>query len=143
MKILILTVMAVTASVGAVYAHHPAANVTISVPQTRPGDGKQMYISYCAACHGVYGRGNGPVAVQLGKQPADLSALSKNNGGQFPAEHVMAVLQFGASRSTRGPRRMPVWGPILADLDTGYPGQNIGTLRIINLRRYLESIQRQ
>jgi mono/diheme cytochrome c family protein len=143
MKILILTAMAVTASIGALYTHHAPANVTISVPQTPPGDGKQMYMSYCAACHGVYGRGNGPVAVQLGKQPADLSALSKSNGGKFPVEHVMAVLQFGASSSIHGTRQMPVWGPILAEVDTGYPGQNMGTLRIINLRRYLESIQRQ
>ncbi len=35
----------------------------------RPGqqnardNGKQMYASYCASCHGVDGRGNGPVAV--------------------------------------------------------------------------------
>ena len=40
-------------------------------------NGKQMYVSYCAPCHGVDGKGNGPVAAALKKQPADLAVLSK------------------------------------------------------------------
>ena len=141
MKVLILTALAATTSVGIMYADHSQPNLTISAPWTPPGNGKQMYMSYCAPCHGVYGRGNGPVASNLRKKPADLSALSKSNGGRFPSEHVMAAVQFGATNSPRGTAQMPVWGPILAEIDTGYPGQSRGMLRLINLNRYLESLQ--
>ncbi len=141
MKILILTALAATTSVGLVYADHSQPKVTISVPWTPAGNGTQMYKSYCAPCHGVYGKGNGPVASQLKQQPADLSTLSKSNGGRFPTERVMAALQFGATNSPRGTAQMPVWGPILAEIDTGYPGQGRETLRIIYLNRYLESLQ--
>jgi mono/diheme cytochrome c family protein len=141
MKILILTALAATASLGIGYADHPQPNVAISVPWTPPGNGRQMYMSYCAPCHGVYGRGNGPVAPHLRKQPVDLSALSKSNGGRFPAERVKAALRFGATNSPRATAQMPVWGPILAGVDNGYSGQFRGTPRIIILNQYLESLQ--
>jgi mono/diheme cytochrome c family protein len=141
MKTLILIALAVTTSVAAVSANRSPASVTVSVRQTPPGSGKQMYASYCAPCHGVYGRGDGPVAVQLSQRPADLSALSRNNGGKFPSEHVMAVLQFGAAKPRHGAAEMPVWGPILAEMDGGYAGQTREMVRIVSLTHYLESIQ--
>ncbi len=141
MKLLILTALAAITSVGLVHADHSQPSVTISVPWTPPADGKQMYVSYCAPCHGVYGGGNGPVASHLRKQPADLSALSKSNGGKYPAERVKATLRFGESNSPHGTAQMPVWGPILAEIDAGYPGQFRGTPRIIVLNRYLELLQ--
>ena len=35
----------------------------IPVKKTTPTDGKQMYTSYCAPCHGVDGKGHGPAAA--------------------------------------------------------------------------------
>jgi len=141
MKPLILIALAATTSAGAVYANHSPASVTISVHQTPPGNGKQMYASYCASCHGAYGRGDGPVALQLSKRPPDLSMLSKNNGGKFPSEHVMAVIQFGAANPRRGAAEMPVWGPILGEMDAAYAGQTREMNRIVNLDRFVETLQ--
>ena len=34
--------------------------------------GRALYQKYCAACHGLRGRGDGPAAVELHPPPADL-----------------------------------------------------------------------
>jgi mono/diheme cytochrome c family protein len=36
-------------------------NVTIPVTKTPATSGKQMFVNYCAPCHGVDGTGQGPV----------------------------------------------------------------------------------
>ncbi len=56
--------------------------VTIPAPRTAPVSGKQMYASYCAPCHGVNGKGDGPVSAALKANPTDLTVLSRNNNGQ-------------------------------------------------------------
>ena len=102
-------------------------------------NGKQMYLSYCASCHGVDGQGHGPVASSLKMQPTNLTLLSKNNSGKFPDTHIAAILQYGTGIPSHGTAEMPVWGPILGKLDTANP--DVKQLRIGNLIRYLETIQ--
>ena len=46
--------------------------------------GPDLYHAHCAACHGPEGKGNGPAAAALKTKPADLTILTKNNGGKFP-----------------------------------------------------------
>jgi hypothetical protein len=46
----------------------------------------------CASCHGVDGKGNGPVAKTLKQPPADLTKLSENNKGVFPISRVYGVI---------------------------------------------------
>ncbi len=36
-------------------------------------DARELFFSQCSVCHGPEGRGNGPVAANLAKQPADLA----------------------------------------------------------------------
>ena len=45
--------------------------------------GKQMYLKYCASCHGVDGKGNGPVAKQLKIKVIDLTQLRKKTEASF------------------------------------------------------------
>lgn len=42
--------------------------------------GKRQFEANCASCHGVNGKGNGPITDLLKKSPPDLSLLAKNNG---------------------------------------------------------------
>lgn len=121
------------------YADQSHAKMTISVQKTSAVSGRQMYGGYCAPCHGVDGRGHGPVASALRAQPSDLTMLSRNNRGRFPDSHVAAVLQFGAEVQAHGSAEMPVWGPILAKMDQTNTQDTL--LRISNLNRYLESMQ--
>jgi mono/diheme cytochrome c family protein len=43
--------------------------------------GKREYVNHCAVCHGVSGKGDGPLATQLKAHVADLTQIQKNNGG--------------------------------------------------------------
>jgi mono/diheme cytochrome c family protein len=114
-------------------------NGTIAVNKTTATSGMQMYINYCASCHGVDGRGNGPAAAALRIPPTDLTVLSKNNHGVFPETHIVTVLQYGAEFPSHGSAEMPVWGPIFGKMDTVNP--QVKQLRISNLIRYLKTLQ--
>jgi mono/diheme cytochrome c family protein len=139
---LFFAALAVALLAGIGYANQSTSRkVVIPVTRTSATNGKQMYVNYCAPCHGVDGRGQGPVAAALKKQPADLALLSKNNRGKFPSTHVMAVLQFGAANPSHGTADMPVWGPVLSGMDKTNAEPNVQVLRISNLSRYLQSLQ--
>lgn len=101
--------------------------------------GPDMFRAYCAACHGVDGRGGGPAADALQKRPADLTQLSRKNEGRFPAHHVTNVIQGNDVIGAHGTRDMPIWGAVFRTIGDG------GTvkLRIDNLTKYLETLQRQ
>jgi len=120
-------------------ANQPKDKVSIQIGKAAATNGKQMYASYCAACHGVDGKGHGPTASALKAQPTDLTVLSKNNHGKFPDAHVVTVLQFGSELPSHGSQEMPIWGPILGNMNH-YNLQD-KQLRISNLSRYLETIQ--
>ncbi len=71
--------------------------------------GKQEFESNCAACHGMNGKGDGPMADQLRSSPADLTQLAKKNGGVLPTARLYEVIE-GANVPSHGTRTMPVWG---------------------------------
>lgn len=72
--------------------------------------GKFEYQQGCAACHGADGRGNGPVSAQLKVLPPDLTLLSKNNNGTFPADFVYEIIDGRKAVAAHGTREMPIWG---------------------------------
>ena len=49
--------------------------------------GGQMFLSYCAPCHGKDAKGGGPMAPALKATPSDLTTLSKRNNGKFPTDY--------------------------------------------------------
>jgi mono/diheme cytochrome c family protein len=46
--------------------------------------GEAEYLNSCAVCHGVEGKGDGPLRDLLVMPPADLTSISKRNGRQVP-----------------------------------------------------------
>jgi mono/diheme cytochrome c family protein len=139
LKHLLLITFAAVVVVGIGYADQSKSKVVIPVDRTAVTDGKQMYVSYCAPCHGLDGKGNGEVASELRRHPTDLTVLSKNNKGRFPDMHILAVLQFGTDVPAHGTAQMPVWGPILGNMD--HTSAQTKLLRMNNLSSYLKSIQ--
>ena len=101
--------------------------------------GREMYKQYCAACHGVMGKGDGPAAYSLKIPPANLSTLAKRHGGKFPDDYIEAVLRFGPGVTAHGSTDMPTWGPLFQILDK----QNDRAVRqrIKNLSDYIASLQ--
>jgi mono/diheme cytochrome c family protein len=109
-------------------------------PFVEGGDSPGMFREYCAACHGVSGRGDGPAAAALKAVPADLTRLSARNGGKFPDTRVRRYIEGLDEISAHGSRDMPVWGKALR----GMPGGDAGVrMRIEGLTRHVESLQQK
>jgi mono/diheme cytochrome c family protein len=80
------------------------------VKATSPASGQEMYMNYCAVCHGKDGKGGGPAAEALKVPPADLTVLAQKNGGKFPSSHVSSVIRGEADLPAHGNSETPVWG---------------------------------
>ena len=108
----------------------------------RPVDGAGIFRNYCAACHGLDGRGNGPASKVMKREVPDLTRLSERNGDAFPAMHVRITIMFGADDllPAHGSKEMPIWGSIFHEIEFD---QDLGNVRLENVTRYLESIQRK
>jgi mono/diheme cytochrome c family protein len=111
----------------------------VPITHTPSNSGKDMYKSYCAVCHGLEGKGNGPAASAMKTSPTDLTALAKNAGGKYPASHVAAVIRGQAATPSHGSQDMPVWGPLFSSISQGHDSQV--QQRTTNLVTYIEAIQ--
>jgi mono/diheme cytochrome c family protein len=106
--------------------------------------GEVLYHRYCASCHGVAGKGDGPLAASLRKPPTDLTTLARRAGGRFDEAYVMAVIDGKRLVAEHGPREMPVWGVIFDEELKDQPyTQYTGLLRSQVLADYLRSIQQE
>lgn len=72
--------------------------------------GSGEFQAWCARCHGSAGQGDGPIAKDLETAPPDLTRLSANNGGTFPAKRVKRSIDGRSAEAGHGTRLMPVWG---------------------------------
>jgi mono/diheme cytochrome c family protein len=64
----------------------------------------------CMSCHGIVGRGDGPLAKTLKTPPADLTKIAKSNKGEFPTARIAEIIDGRAIVAVHGKREMPVWG---------------------------------
>jgi len=110
-----------------------------TIKTTSPASGKEMFKAYCAVCHGVEGKGDGPAASALKIPPANLTLLSKNNGGKFPAMKVNSTIRGTADLPAHGSKDMPVWGPLFWGMSHGHDSEV--EQRVANLTRYIETLQ--
>jgi mono/diheme cytochrome c family protein len=111
----------------------------VSVKPASAASGKEMYTSYCAVCHGTDGKGGGPAASALKTPPADLTMLSKDNGGKYPALKVTSTIRGGPSTPAHGSKEMPVWGPLFRSISGGRDSEV--QQRVSNLTEYVGSLQ--
>jgi mono/diheme cytochrome c family protein len=106
---------------------------------TSPASGKEMFVSYCASCHGKDAKGDGPAAGALKQAPADLTSLAKRHDGKYPSDLVTSVLRGQTKLMAHGDQDMPVWGPVFWKMSQGHEEQV--QMRIANLNHYIESLQ--
>jgi mono/diheme cytochrome c family protein len=122
-------------------------------PETRAGEaattgnlmrslGEQHFARYCASCHGLDGRGDGPAAGALSKPPADLTRIAARRAGVFPAGEIAATIDGRFELPAHGSREMPIWGRRLAEpIAEDTQGEEVARGRIDILVEYLLSIQ--
>ncbi|MFQ5792371.1 MAG: c-type cytochrome [Acidobacteriota bacterium] len=99
--------------------------------------GRSSYRIYCGSCHGKKAKGDGPLAEGLKIRPADLTEISKRNGGEFPFDMVLRVIDGRKKVKGHGSAEMPVWGNAFLTTDTEEQAQE----RIRQLTHFLWSIQ--
>ena len=76
--------------------HLVTPQITVMEPMTvSVVPGAQAYGAYCAECHGADARGHGYQAPRLLHKPTDLTTLSLNGDGTFPAQRVIETVQAG------------------------------------------------
>ncbi len=74
--------------------------------------GKTIYETYCVACHGPQGKGDGPAAASLTKKPANHS--DGNYMNKLPNEELFKAIKEGGASVGRS-NLMPAWGATLKD----------------------------
>jgi len=139
-KILSLCLLVVAASLCV------AQQVTLKpvpIKYVDPSSGKDMYVAYCASCHGMDGMGHGPAATALKTPPTDLTVLARKNKGTYPGSDVYEIIV--SSRTTlipaHGSAEMPVWGPLFASMSSG-SRENGVAMRAGNINDYVKGMQR-
>jgi mono/diheme cytochrome c family protein len=111
----------------------------VPIKATSPVSGTEMYTAYCAVCHGTDGKGGGPAASALKVPPSDLTLLSKNNGGKYPALKVTSAIHGEGSVPAHGSKEMPVWGSLFWKMSGGHESEV--QQRVTNLTQYIETLQ--
>ena len=97
--------------------------------------GANDFQSFCVSCHGTTGTGDGPFAGSLKKRPADLSALTKKNGGVYPADAVFKSIDKGHESAS-----MPAWTEVFAKSQNSI-GAEAAAERVRALVKYVETLQ--
>jgi len=77
--------------------------------------------------------------VALKPAPADLTQIAHRNGDKFPTLAVQEAIAGSESIVAHGAPGMPVWGELLAP---GADNPSMGQLRIHNLTKYIEGLQK-
>jgi mono/diheme cytochrome c family protein len=77
-----------------------------------PGGKEEAYLQYCASCHGVSGKGDGPAAGALTPQPTDLTRLAASAGGELSQADLRQAIDGTRSIRAHGDSKMPVWGEV-------------------------------
>jgi mono/diheme cytochrome c family protein len=109
--------------------------------------GKAEYQSSCAGCHGESARGDGPLKAYLNRAPTDLSTLAQRNGGVFPLQRVLELIdgRAAAEIGPHGPREMPIWGSVYrsraAPAEGEFDPEWVARIKLAALADYLARIQ--
>ncbi|MGD0290970.1 MAG: c-type cytochrome [Candidatus Binataceae bacterium] len=104
--------------------------------------GKQDYLTDCAHCHGVDGKGGVPeMRAVPGYQTMDLTQLSKSNAGQFPRQEVFDAIDGRKRLPAHFIGDMPTWGLKYQQDRVSPESEEKIRQRISGLVEYVESIQ--
>ena len=88
-----------------------------------PQHGVDLYVRYCASCHGLAGRGDGPAAAALVPPPTDLTRST----AELP--ELMKVIDGRRTIRAHGSSDMPVWGDVFEAALEGDSRQHRDALR--------------
>lgn len=98
--------------------------------------GEVLYRRFCASCHGLEGRGDGPVAPALHERPTDLTRLTTSRSvlmRQIDGRHAI---------NAHGTAEMPVWGEVFEESLINEPyRRRTALLRVQALADYVAELR--
>lgn len=113
-------------------------------PPGNAASGRDLYTRYCATCHGIDARGDGPMASVLILQPADLTALAAGNDDIFPVARVVMRIDGRDPLVSHG-SPMPLFGEFFEGSSVALRapnGQPVFTSQpVADLVAYIEELQ--
>jgi mono/diheme cytochrome c family protein len=123
-----------------------AQTPTKTGPKANLAAGGELFHQNCSVCHGVDAKGPGPGSMynpesnepEKRVKPADLTVLSEQNAGKFPADRVRNAIYFKGSIPAHGTPEMPAWGNVFYLLKSR---PKVLEQRVRDLTAYIESIQ--
>lgn len=126
-------------------------SASAQMPSSSTDFGRFLYQSNCAVCHGLGGKGDGPLAGKVDTRGgADLTTLAKANNGVFPLERVYQVVDGREEILLHGRRDMPVWGTTFLErvasegtIELPWGREFYVRVRILALVDYLSRIQQR
>lgn len=77
--------------------------------------GQTLYRRYCASCHGLEGRGDGPAAPALRPPPSDLTKVETS------LPELMQQIDGRRTILAHGTSAMPVWGEVFEEKSISEP----------------------
>lgn len=84
------------------------------------------------------------MAKILTVRPADLTAISKQAGGKFPADRIVEIIRYGGNIQGHGEQEMPIWGKVFnSEGGGGKGGEAYSRRAVVELKDYLEKIQQK
>ena len=117
-------------------SHEPSAK------EQRVAEGRALFESTCASCHGLAADGSGPVAPYLDPKPPDLRRIAARRGGVFPQIEIEQIVDGRDPVASHGTRQMPVWGASFREeTELNDLTESRVRERVVLLVNYLESIQ--
>jgi mono/diheme cytochrome c family protein len=120
-----------------------AANGSATAAEYVAMSGKDLYGRFCASCHGVAGRGDGPVAASFKVEVPDLTLIARRAKGVYPRDRIVRIIDGRHILGAHGTRTMPVWGEDLNRLEIGNPDSERSTRIIIDrLADYVRMLQK-
>lgn len=143
MKLLVVAGVILGLAVGVSAQSVPTASPVVNVLRVnaeRIGtcDGRANFEAYCASCHGTDAKGTGPAARSLEAPATDLTLIVVRHNNSFPAAHVREGIRGNHGDGTL--QEMPDWDRVLRSVSTS---DQEAMLRLINLVKYIESIQQR
>ncbi|HZP42239.1 MAG TPA: cytochrome c [Candidatus Binatia bacterium] len=102
-----------------------------------PSAGEALYRRYCASCHGLEGRGDGPAAGALSPKPTDLTRSTAD------VPELMRWIDGRATVRAHGTAAMPVWGEVFEQALIEEPHRRrTALLQAKTLAEYVHALER-
>ena len=130
-----------TFSIGVAFAVYASGQ---SRTRANVAAGKELFHQHCSACHGNDGKGLGsmydPISADKSRRvrPADLTVMSQQKAGKFPADRVREAIYNKKPVPGHGTPDMPAWGDVFYSQKSD---QKRLEARVRDLTAYIESLQ--